>query len=73
MQRITFFGYLVKDTSQNMSFQGFFCTVLYLFNRVDQRPNKIGTDSARNRSLQRLVAHLVNVFFVDSVFFIWEA
>ena len=32
-------------------------------------PTKIGTDSPRSTSLERLFVHLVNVFFVDSVLF----
>ena len=69
LQSIMFFGYLVKDTSQTMSFQKFFWTVLYLFNWGDQGSNKIGTYSSRRICFHRLAGHLVNVFFVDSVFF----
>ena len=40
-----------------------------LLNWGDQGANKIGIYSPRSTSLERLVVHLVNVFFVDSVLF----
>ena len=63
------FLFKIKDTSQNTSFQKFFWTILYLFNWGDQSSNKIGAYSPRSTCLSRLVAHIVNVFFIDSVFF----
>ena len=64
---------MVKDNSQNMSLQKFFGFVLYLSNLGGQGPNEIGTYSPRSTCPQRLVAELVNLFFVDSVFFfIWD-
>ena len=68
-QGIRLFCCLVKGMLQTISFHGFFWTVLFLFNRGDQGPHEIVTYSPRSICLQRLAAHSVNLFLVDSVFF----